>query len=62
MLNMKCCCFDAKTTVRGLHSICFAAFWFGTFLKLSVPLGVLFVMKTLEDEWYVVTKLICMLS
>jgi len=25
-------------------------FWFGTFAMLLVPLGVLFVMKTLEDE------------
>ena len=25
-------------------------FWFGTFAMLLVPLGVFFVMKTLEDE------------
>ena len=27
-----------------------ATFWFGTFAMLLAPLGVLFVMKTLEDE------------
>ena len=30
-----------------------ATFWFGTFTMLFAPLGVLFVMKTLEDEQYV---------
>jgi len=25
-------------------------FWFGTFMMLLAPLGMLFVMKTLEDE------------
>jgi len=29
-------------------------FWFGTFTMLFVPLGVLFTMKTLEDERYIV--------
>ena len=28
-----------------------ATFWFGTFAMLLVPLGMLFVMKTLKDEW-----------
>ena len=28
-----------------------ATFWFGTFVMLLAPLGVLFVTKTLEDEW-----------
>jgi len=31
-------------------------FWFGTFAMLFVPLGVLLVMKTLEDEWHVIAK------
>jgi len=29
-------------------------FWFGTFAMLFVPLGMLFVMKTLEDDRYIV--------
>ena len=28
-----------------------ATFWFATFAMLLAPLGVFFVMKTLEDEW-----------
>jgi len=28
-----------------------ATFWFGTLRCFLAPLGVLFVMKTLEDEW-----------
>ena len=28
-----------------------ATFWFGTFAMVLAPLGVLFVRKTLEDEW-----------
>jgi len=31
-------------------------FWFVTFVMLFMPLGVLLVMKTLEDDCYVVIK------
>ena len=31
---------------------CLATFWFGTFVMLLTPRGMLLVMKTLEDEWY----------
>ena len=32
-------------------------FWFGTFAMFTFALlGVLFIMKTLEDEWYIVIK------
>ena len=32
------------------HFGCLATFWFGSFAMLISTLGVLFVMKTLEDE------------
>ena len=31
-------------------------FWFNTFVMLFAPLGVLLIMKTLEDEWYIVIR------
>jgi len=31
---------------------CLATFWFGTFVILLTPRGMLLVMRTLEDEWY----------
>jgi len=33
-----------------------ATFWFGIFAMLFAPLGMLFIMKTLEDKQYVVIK------
>ena len=33
---------------------CLATFWFGTFVMLFAPMGVLFVIKALEDERYIV--------
>ena len=33
-----------------------ASLWFSTFMCLYVPVGVLLIMGTLEDEWYIVTK------
>jgi len=32
------------------HFGCLVTFWFGTFMCISAPLGVLFIMKILEDE------------
>ena len=32
------------------HFGCLVTFWFGTFAMFLAPLGMLFVMKTLEDE------------
>jgi len=40
-----------KKKKKEKHVGCLATFWFGTFVMLLAPLGVLFVMKTLEDEW-----------
>ena len=40
-----------KKKRKEKHFGCLETFWFGTFAMLLAPLGVLFVMKTLEDEW-----------
>jgi len=40
-----------KKRKKEKHFGCLATFWFGTFAMLFLaPLGVLFVIKTLEDE------------
>ena len=38
------------------HLARFASSWFGTFAMFSCAAVVLLVVKTLEDEWYVVIK------
>jgi len=40
-----------KENMKEKHFVCLATFWFTTFAMLFMPLGMLFVMKTLDDEW-----------
>jgi len=42
---------EEEQEFKEKHFGCLATFWFGTFAMLLVPLGVLFIMKTLKDEW-----------
>jgi len=48
------CLKKKKKRKKEKHFDCLATFRFGTFKMLFTPVGMLFVMKMLEDELYVV--------